>query len=424
MHHNRSIATLVSSISLVLIASAPALTPAIAEAAGTGGKLDPTFGQSGFSVVPQSVYAVNDVRVDPSGRIVTSVCFAGLGDAIGGFGIDRLLPNGAPDTGFGSGGIAVAQFANGINFAMSTATQTDGKVVAVGIAESLPSGMHAIAIARFGSNGVLDQGFGSGGRVMPAVAGATQTGAESVIVLADGKILVGGSALFATGSQGILIRLNADGSPDASFGSEGIVETGLSGAVNGLGLQADGKIVALAGTTAARFLPNGTRDTRQARGTLVAEMHIGTSELRSDERIVAVFAVHDNGSGSDIDTQAQRFFPNGTVDASFQSPLFDFVVSNPDIFANEAHALAIQTNGSIVAGGGGQPAVAVTEFGLARLLAGGRLDRTFGRGGIVASKLNGNCEVDALGLESNGDIVAAGQSFDSTGGLIVARYLP
>ena len=421
MHPSRSIATLVSSAVLVLIA---AVTPAIAEPAGTGGKLDPTFGHSGFTVVPQGVYAVNDVRVDPSGRIVTSVCFAGLGNAIGGFGVDRLLPNGAPDADFGSGGIAVAQFANGINFAMSTATQSDGKVVAVGIAESLPSGAHAIAIARFASNGMLDQGFGSGGRVMPAVAGATQTGAESVIALPDGKILVGGSALFGAGLQGILIRLNADGSLDASFGSGGIVETGLAGAVNGLGVQADGKIVALAGAAAVRFLANGTRDAQGARGTLVAEAHIGTSELRSDERIVAVFALRDNRSGSDIDTQAQRFFPNGTVDASFQSPLFDFVVSNPDIFANEAHALAIQTNGSVVVGGGGQPAVAVTEFGLARLLAGGRLDRTFGRGGIVASKLNGNCEVDALGLESNGDIVAAGQSFDNTGGLIIARYLP
>jgi len=424
MHPNRSIATLISLVSFVLVAAAPALNPSIAEAAGTSGRLDPTFGRSGFTVVPHTVYSVNDVRIDPSGRIVTSVDFAGMGNAIGGFGVDRLLPNGAPDTGFGSDGIAVAPFANGINFAMSTATQTDGKVVAVGSAESLPSGVGSVAIARFAPNGTLDQGFGSAGRVTPAVAGATQAGAENVIALPDGRILVGGSALFATGTQGILIRLNADGSPDSSFGSGGIVETGLRGAVNGLGLQADGKIVALAGTVAARFLANGTRDTRQARGTLVAETHIGTSDLRSDERIVAVFALGDNGSGSDIDTQAQRFFPNGTVDASFQSPLFDFVVSNPDIFANEAHAVAIQTNGSVVLGGGGQPATAVTEFGLARLLAGGRLDRTFGRGGIVASKLNGNCEVDALGLESNGDIVAAGQSFDTTGGLIVARYLP
>lgn len=431
MHRKRTAATFVLAAAAALV-----LIPVVSAAdvhhgrAGSSigfalgaGSLDKTFGQSGFTVVPQQVYSVNDVRVDRNGDIIVAVDFAGLGDAIGGFGIARLLANGSLDSGFGSGGIAVAQFSSGFNVAMSTSTQIDGKIVAVGASRSLPSGVTVPAIARFTATGALDQQFGSGGRVSPAIPGASQSAAATVMSLSSGKILVGGSAAFPTGAVGILMRLHSDGSLDPSFGNAGIVNTGLPG-LNGLGLQSDGKIVALGGSEAARFLANGTLDSHQARGTLVAESHMGTSELTTDERIVAVFALPDNGSGSDVDTQAMRFFPNGAVDNKFHSPLFDYVVTNPDIFQNEGHAVAIQSNGAIVVGGGGQPSNAVFEFGLARLLASGRFDSSFGHHGIVVNRLAGNCAIGALGLQPDGDILAAGQEFDNTDGFVVARYLP
>jgi len=339
--HKRMIATAVFAAAATI-----SLAPLAAGASGGSGSLDPTFGRGGFTEVPQQVYSVNDVRVDQSGNIVVAVDFAGLGNAIGGFGIARLRSDGTLDSGFGSGGIAVAEFTSGFNVAMSTATQSDGKVIAVGTSRTLPGGVDTMAIARFTQTGGLDAQFGSAGRISPVIPGASQSAAGTVMSLADGKILVGGSAVFSTGPAGIVLRLRSNGSLDPTFGVGGVVNTGLGG-INGLGLQSGGKIVTLSGTQARRFLANGTPDANQTRGTLAAETHVGTSELTTNERIVAVFDIPENGSRSDVDTQTMRFFPNGTADGTFVSPLFDYIVTNPDTFENDGQALAIQSAGAI-----------------------------------------------------------------------------
>lgn len=389
----------------------------------TAGTLDRSFGHLGFTVVRQGVYAVNDVRVSPNGDIITAVCFNGLGGGIGGFGIDRLLPNGSPDNTFGSGGIAVARFGSGLNIAMSTATQADGKVVAVGISDRL-FGSRMMAVARFNQNGSLDASFGTGGTISAPFPGATDAAASVVMVLPNAKILVGGGASFRSGGSGVLMRLNPNGSLDPSFASGGFLNTGLVGRINGLGLEANGKIVALAGTAAVRLLSNGGSDPNRVRGTLVAETHNNASTLTVDERIVVAEGLFDGKGSSDSDTRVFRLFPNGLVDATFQSSLFDFIQTNPDIFQNLPHAVAVQPDGLIVVGGEGHISASVSEFGLARMLGNGAFDPTFGPGCIAVSPLDGNDSVLALNLQPNGDIVAAGQSFASNGGIVVARYLP
>src|SRR5437016_3776854 len=79
-------------------------------ARASAGALDRLFGHSGFTLIPHVVYSVNDVKIDANGRILVSADFQGLGNAVGGFGIARLLPNGSPDLAFGVQGVAVAEF--------------------------------------------------------------------------------------------------------------------------------------------------------------------------------------------------------------------------------------------------------------------------------------------------------------------------
>ena len=417
----------------VLLALMLSLSPAVGGASttrfparfigGTAGNLDPTFGHSGFVLVPHTVYSVNDVRTSFNGSIVVAVDFAGMANAVGGFGIVRLLANGLPDDKFGKAGIAVAQFSSGVNAALSTATQPDGKIVAVGFALPLPRGSEMMAIARFNPNGTLDASFGSGGTIMSIVPGSTASAAGVVTVLPSAKLLIGGSAKFSSGIvNGVLVRLNPNGSLDTSFGSRGIVNTGLAVGINGLGLQSDGRIVALGGTQAVRLLPNGSFDTNPILETIVTETHNGVSSLTPNERIIDAESGFDGRPGSDIDAQTRRRLPDGSIDPSFQSPLFDFITTNPDIFQNVAHAIVTQQDGSVVIGGGGHTSSNATEFALARFLRTGTFDSTFGRGGIAVSGLDGNDEIFALGIQPNGDIIAAGQSF-ATGGLVVARYL-
>ena len=70
------------------------------------------------------------------------------------------------------------------------------------------------------SAGSLDSTFGAGGWVAADFAGGNDR-AEAMAVLADGKILVGGTAALATGDAFALVRYNPDGTLDSTFGVGG-----------------------------------------------------------------------------------------------------------------------------------------------------------------------------------------------------------
>ncbi len=397
------------------------LTPTIAAAAP--GSLDPTFGNSGYVLFPHETYSANDVKIQSNGRILISGDTAGTGNSIGGFSVIRLLADGRSDTHFGTGGLAVAQFNSGLNIADSLAIQPDGKIVAAGnTVEDGPQKSHAMAIARFKQDGSLDSNFGAAGTDQLVLTGSTNSTAFVVLMLPNNKILVGGSATFPTGQSGVVVRLNPNGSVDTTFGSGGIAISNSAFAVTGIGLQADGKIVALTGHTAIRFQRNGVIDPQHARGTLVSEAHIGPIMLMPSEKILVALGVHDSQSGSDTDTQAFRLFPNGTNDPSFVSPIFDYLSSMSDVYQNEPFAIASESDGSVLIAGAGQNTNAVFEGALARLVPSGSLDPSFGNGGIVTSVLNGNDQFTAMALQPDGKIVAAGLSIGGNADLVIARY--
>lgn len=129
-----------------------------------------------------------------------------------------------------------------------------------------------------------------------------------------------------------------------------------------------------------------------------------------------------------------RYSPSGVLDSTFG----DGGVATTPIPGsyNQAgvSALAIQSNGQIVAGGYvGLTAGNTRQFALARYDPNGSLDTTFGTSGIVTTQIGGNSwnsiggasNSGGLALQSNGDIVAAGSS-QTSGGIVfaVARYLP
>ena len=126
-----------------------------------------------------------------------------------------------------------------------------------------------LAGAAGGAPGDLDPAFGVGGRVTTDLGGATDQ-ARAVVVQPDGKIVAAGLSSGPT-SAGALVRYNADGTLDPSFGSGGIVFTVPPDAnytpaiITALALQQDGKIVAVAPTVqndffVTRYNPDGTVD--------------------------------------------------------------------------------------------------------------------------------------------------------------------
>ena len=143
--------------------------------------------------------------------------------------------------------------------------QPDGKLVVDGT--TVNAGSSNMAVARFNTDGSLDTTFGTSNDGTPDGVVSLSLGngddvAHALAIQADGKIvMVGSTSSTGSTSNAVVVRLNADGSLDASFGQSddgtpnGVVNLSV-GDGNDFGktviLQADGKIL-LAGD-----LTNGT----------------------------------------------------------------------------------------------------------------------------------------------------------------------
>ncbi len=210
------------------------------------GTLDSSFGAGGRANVSGGLGM--GLALQPDGRIVA----AGQGST-GNFVLVRLNVNGALDATFGTGGTVSTDF-GGTEGAFAVVVQPDGKIVAGGGADVLAysSGLTSdFLLARYNSDGSLDNSFGTGGRVTTDFNFFSIDRVYTLAVQADGRILAGGSAANSRGSQlggFALARYNGNGTLDGSFGSFGKVKTNVSASgILGITLQPDGKVVAVGG---------------------------------------------------------------------------------------------------------------------------------------------------------------------------------
>jgi uncharacterized delta-60 repeat protein len=272
------------------------------------------------------------------------------------------------DSTFGTGGRVVTDFSGRSNGASAVALQSNGKILIAGDALSA-SGPPDFAVARYNNDGSLDSGFGTGGRVTTDFAARSDVG-SAITIQPDGKILVAGAAdMASTNFDFALVRYNSDGSLDSSFGAGGKVTTDFNNALDqaaAIGLQSDGKIV-LAG-----FATTSTQ-------------HMALA----------------------------RYNTNGTLDTSFGSG--GKVVNDFSGTRDAASSLAIQVDGRIVIGGFTiDPLTSFFVFALARYNTDGSLDPAFGTGGKVTTRVvfgdGEDDEVAALAIQSDGRILAAGRA--------------
>ena len=125
--------------------------------------------------------------------------------------------------------------------------QNDGKIVVAGVAWVSRSDRR-VALVRYNANGSLDTSFGGDGKVMRNLTPGWDD-ASGIEIQADGKLVTAGAA-GGLGGQLLVLRIEADGTPDTTFSGDGKVATNFTTRDDfawDLALQADGKIVA-AGT--------------------------------------------------------------------------------------------------------------------------------------------------------------------------------
>ena len=222
----------------------------------TNGSLDPSFGTGGIQTA--GFGPAREVAIQPDGKIVTA---GGSSD----FAVMRFNADGSPDAAFGAGGLLSSGVAATGRDATSVALAPGGRIVAAGAATTTAGrGGLDIAIARYkGADGSSDASFSADGKLTAGHAGVDDY-ASDLTVQPDGKLIAAGQV----GLDGFgLFRFNPDGSPDTTFGGDGLrtanVSAGNDGA-RGVALAPGGRIVVAGdgdGFTLARLRSSGSLDT-------------------------------------------------------------------------------------------------------------------------------------------------------------------
>ncbi len=175
------------------------------------GTLDSTFGNGGVVITSLNGFASPSVvKLQSNGRILVG------GQGEGGYlTVVRYLANGALDRSFSGDGIFSLVSPNVSSASVNDlVVQPDGKIVAVGEQSPLVTRVYPsnLVILRLNANGSLDRTFGTNGRITPASLMRTAT---RVLLDNDGSIIVGGNAVrFQNGSlfsQMVLTRYSALG---------------------------------------------------------------------------------------------------------------------------------------------------------------------------------------------------------------------
>jgi uncharacterized delta-60 repeat protein len=158
--------------------------------------------------------------------------------ADGDFALLRLNADGTTDESFGGSDGVVADL-GGIDAVTALALDGDGNVVAAGFGHG-PNGKARTIVRRYGADGTLDGGFATTDRAF-----GLNDRPVSVLVRADGKVLVTGNSKVGNDNDVVLLQLNADGTRDASFGIGGIslVDAGTYPVANDAAVRADGRVL-------------------------------------------------------------------------------------------------------------------------------------------------------------------------------------
>ena len=386
------LATLVACMSLTVITASPA--------AAADGDLDTSWDTDGMDT--QDLHTsgedvIRHVLVQPNGQVLLSGFWNNNGQT-GRYSWYQQLKDtdGSSASGYTTGSLFWSPRSDKIREAMLDA---DDKEVMVGFAgTSTTSGSgnlsnlshdYDCAVARK-NNGVLDTSFSGDGKLFVTFSSSRNDYCTAGAIQSDGKIVVGGYVYNSSNKyQGVLARINTNGTLDTSFGgnSTGMMELSLCGI-----------------TSACGSMDGSSRLTRIV--------------LQPDGKIIAAGGQNDLVTAGNF--AVVRLNTNGTLDTSFSSDgihAFDLGASNKDMLKG----LKLQSNGKIVVAGYND----TKDWGVARLNTNGSMDTSFGGGdGIIITDFGGsNDKAFDLVIEVDGKIVVVGgTNAGSSDDFAVARY--
>jgi uncharacterized delta-60 repeat protein len=334
--------------------------------------------------------------------------------------LERHLADGSADASFGVGG------STGFPIAITPhgmAVDATGRTLVVGYnADHYSQSRVDWAICRINADGSIDTGFGNGGAVTLDFHGGYDY-AQHADVDGNGRIVVTGTAGKPDGGvQAIVARFNADGSPDSSFASGGVLAIDEGDAMTNVTMDGQGRFLVWGNAVdpasqqssfcVARYLADGSLDTSfgsnghayVAQGTVegVQQLVVG-----SDGSVVLGWGEF-SGYGSGSAVQLARLTAQGVLDSNFGAGgrLNTALAEHHDL------ALAIDAQGALL--------VAIDDMAgnleVARFNADGSLDQGFAGNGLAVADFGGDDELDAIQLLGDGRIQLSGSTWGASGG--------
>ncbi|WP_337042836.1 FG-GAP-like repeat-containing protein [Emticicia sp. 17c] len=408
----------------------------------TDGSLDTTFDPGTGTDNGSFIYAVG---IQQSGKIIIGGFFSSYNGTTAN-NIARLNTDGSIDTAFNSDGSGTDREIYTIEI------QSDNKILIGGFFTTF-NGYTRKALARLNADGSLDTDFvpiningfisnifvqndgkiflgglfsynylgnknnlvrltstGATDIYFTVTGTGTNNGLNTINVLSDGKVIIGGSFTTYGGSNRMAIaRLNTSGTLDSSYAPN----TGFNSYIYTISVQNDNKIIVGGSFTRigngiknfiTRLNMDGTTDTTFNAGT-GSNNYVMSSLVLPDNKIL--MAGLFTSYGGVVMKYITRLNTDGTVDP-------DFATTGPN---GPVYGMALQADGKILIGGSFNNVNGTTRNNFARLNNDGTLDTSFNPGNSF------NNYVNNIAVQSDGKILVVGnfQSFDSKKAVRIAR---
>lgn len=290
------------------------------------------------------------------------------------------------DATFGNNdGLVINNLTQGVDGIAGMALQNDGKILATGTSNG------RFVLVRYNANGTFDSSFGNNGVVQTNFIFGT--GWTNAIVQSDNKILVSGTDNY----KPFVARYNSDGTIDTNFGNNGVQYIVIQGRDNstmpGMALSAEGKIL-LVGKKPGNV---------------------------SDPTYIYVTRLNPDGSTDN------SFGPDGTG-LSLLSPSINYadgtaLHSNPKGIAFNAQGeIFVQIQFLINSGGN-----YLSDYGILKYSSSGIWNEEFGVGGIAVANINHTGQILESGFEilADGKIISVARKIYqplAQTGLLLAKY--
>ncbi|MES2747001.1 MAG: T9SS type A sorting domain-containing protein [Bacteroidota bacterium] len=310
--------------------------------------------------------------------------------------IARLNSDGSKDLSF------AISLAAGATSGRAIKVQSNGKIIVAGEFTTVNGNPVPARIIRLNADGTLDASFNLGG------VGADAT-ILSIAIDSNDKILIGGSFTNYNGvSRNRIARLNADGTLDITF----VVGTGATSNINAIEIQpTDAKIIIGGNLISYNGIPRSRIARLNTDGSLditfipaVANLAVRAIAIQTDGKII--YGGDFTTYAGDVNKKyAVRVDTNGALDAAY----------NVYGFNGSVRSLSLDANGKLLVGGAFTNYNVATTANIARLNTDASLDYTFNTTGA-------NGAIESASIQTNGKILIGG-SFTTFNGVSKIRLV-